>query len=876
MELINSPFFIGEDKELVLQLLNTNHVQATEIIDNNHASYPVVGRKFGHHSGKDIKILYTKEQTYEESLDFYTKLYIIEEEYKLEVRGLHVVKIEKAIVHHVQNNEIPIRTEHYGWKWENCAAELPEECLQLAIRAAYVIGIQHAVVKIGRLKDEKVIVLDIHRFPGQEGEQEEVPQGSFTMGADIEFMLSCDDELLPASEFFPLSGAVGCDERQIEQDSGEFALAEIRPEPTESPDELFRKIQKLISDASNMLPYQNVSVRAGSMPFYGYQCGGHLHFGIKPSVKLLRVLDYYLAIPIAMLEQSSTSRRRRKTKHGGLGRFRNKPYGFEYLSLSSWIIKPEITLAVLYLAKLAVTHFKELETPYLYHPIIQRAYYGGNHAVLKSIWQDIKTQIKEKTDYLPYETGLIPLFQLIEEGYLLNETKDIRRNWNLDIPDQRYERGLNIYIPKHIRERFQLITGKETFVCAGKLISKATIHPYPFTFRHSHMINLSPKLRQNLALPKDWNPKMVAAHGALILGPIIGILADRPFERQATYFQHISKIASEKQMLVYVFEPQDILWDKQLIKGTTTEGEALFPFPAVIYDRYFLSRKIQRKEMDEIRTKLECIYRIPFINPPSLFELTGNKWLSYQVLMEEHAEFMPHTRIYQQPEDIKEMLNQYGEIFIKPLSGALGKGIIRVMQNDLGMHWMDSKQQKFQHFAAIENLTELLYPGLQSNAYVLQEAIKRKKFNGKYVEIRVYMQKNGFLKWVRTGMVARLTNEGVLTAESETNKRASIIFNHLYPNSNERKKIKNQIAKVARSAVETIEKEVGTFGELAVDICIDQYDGIKILEVNSKPDNLFSQIHAYKLRNLAALRLLNYATALSGFEWIDNEEGDVM
>ena len=48
------------------------------------------------------------------------------------------------------------------------------------------------------------------------------------MGADIEFMLSCDDELLPASEFFPLEGAIGCDERQIEQDSGEYALAEIQ------------------------------------------------------------------------------------------------------------------------------------------------------------------------------------------------------------------------------------------------------------------------------------------------------------------------------------------------------------------------------------------------------------------------------------------------------------------------------------------------------------------------------------------------------------------------------------------------------------------------------------------------------------------------
>ena len=137
-------------------------------------SYPIVGRKFGHHSGEDIKILDTKEQTDEEGFDFFTKLYVIEEEYKLEILDLNVVKIQKAIIHHVQNNEIPIRTEQYGWKWEDSENELPEEWLQLAIRAAYVIGLVHADVKIGELNNEKAIVLDIHPFQ---------PNGGWTGGS---------------------------------------------------------------------------------------------------------------------------------------------------------------------------------------------------------------------------------------------------------------------------------------------------------------------------------------------------------------------------------------------------------------------------------------------------------------------------------------------------------------------------------------------------------------------------------------------------------------------------------------------------------------------------------------------------------------------
>lgn len=143
--------------------------------------------------------------------------------------------------------------------------------------------------------------------------------------------------------------------------------------------------------------------------------------------------------------------------------------------------------------------------------------------------------------------------------------------------------------------------------------------------------------------------------------------------------------------------------------------------------------------------------------------------------------------------------------------------------------------------------------------------------NGKNIEIRVYMQKNGLQKWFRTGMVGRLTNEDVLTEETEVNMRMSKVMSQLYSDLTERRYIMNQLATISRNIVTTIENEVGSFGELAVDFCIDQYDSIKLLEVNSKPDNLFSQIRAYQLRNLAGIRLLNYAASLAGYEGEDQK-----
>ncbi len=83
--------------------------------------------------------------------------------------------------------------------------------------------------------------------------------------------------------------------------------------------------------------------------------------------------------------------------------------------------------------------------------------------------------------------------------------------------------------------------------------------------------------------------------------------------------------------------------------------------------------------------------------------------------------------------------------------------------------------------------------------------------------------------------------------------------------------LRNNWQSVSRGIVNRIENEVGTFGELVVDFCLDQYNSIKLLEINSKPDNSFSQIGAYDLRNLAGIRLLNYAASLTGYEGDDQK-----
>lgn len=868
MDLMKERFWIESDKELMLQILNLNNVPSIELVDPKTCMYPIIGRKYGKHGGKDVSMIHTKEQAIDEGYDFYTKLYSIETEYYLEVQGLSIKGVELAFVQQAIFNEIPIRTASFGWELRKVDdSSIPNEWKTMAIRALYVTGLTHGFVKIGVLPNETVVVLDIN--PSNKTFLEDVvePKLSFSIGADIEFMLSCDHELLPASTFFPVEGDVGCDERQIEKDSGEYALVEIRPEKGESPEELYIHIKELVEKASQMAPYENIEFHAGSMPFRGYQCGGHLHFGIPASLSLLRALDYYLAMPFALIEEPRTAKLRRKTNHGGLGRFRKKTYGFEYISLSSWLVEPNLTKSILCLAYLVAAHHHELQSEFLFHPTIQRAYYHANLPILKKLWPDIKTTLMNTSSYSKFESELVYLFEIIENGSRFHEESDMRQNWELIIPNQTYDTGLIIQIPKKIRQKYNLNEGDSTFVCAGKKMSPAIIHAYPFSFRNSNMIQLSKSLRARLTLPNDWNPKLVSAGGVITLGPIIGILAARPFDRQTTYFHHLIRLAKEKQMFVYVFEPKDINWDQQVIKGTTLDGEGIFPFPAVIYDRFLFRGKTNiTYDIDEVRVKLQTLYKIPFLNPPSLFQLTGNKWETHQLLLDKHEEYLPETRLIEHSTDLTEMLDRYGEVYIKPvLGGSMSKGVIRIIRRPTAILMFHLNTKALQQFSRGDELFEVISPLIERTPHLIQEGIRRKKYNGKYLEVRVYMQKNEKQTWFRTGMVTRLTGEEVMTGDLEENLRLSKVMNSLYLDATERRYMTNQLGKVAKKIVTTVEQEIGNFGELAVDLCIDQYDSIKLLEINAKPDNLFSQIRAYKLRSLAGIRLLNYAASLAGY-----------
>jgi hypothetical protein len=324
---------------------------------------------------------------------------------------------------------------------------------RLAVRAVHAAGLDFGLVSVGISPKGWPFVLDISCTPHLKGRlldlyaealneymtvdsQQESNPSSFTMGADLEFMLrNSEGKMVMASKYFPRKGSVGCDDRSVGQDSQRFPLAELRPDAADSPLRLVENIRETMTEALGMARRSTLQWIAGSMPFRGYSIGGHIHYsGIPCSSRLVKALDTYVGLPVMMIENGRTASRRRP-RYGFLGDVRFKSHGgFEYRTPGSWIVTPEIATAVLCLAYIVGVHYRELT----WHPFtdvqVQQAFYSADKRSLLPLFEKAWSDLEETSTYPEYKSKLTVIPEMVQQGISWNEGVDIRRSWHLKVP----------------------------------------------------------------------------------------------------------------------------------------------------------------------------------------------------------------------------------------------------------------------------------------------------------------------------------------------------------------------------------------------------------------------------------------------------------
>jgi hypothetical protein len=322
---------------------------------------------------------------------------------------------------------------------------------QLAVRAVHALGLEFGLVSIGVLSKSRQVVLDVAATPVLKGRTLELYADAISdwmaqeeknlrpdydhlwMGADLEFMLrSRQGKMVMASRYFPQQGVVGCDDRTLAGDRTRRPLAEIRPEPATTPENLLANVKKALKKAHQFAKHSSSEWLAGSAPFTRYPIGGHLHFsGVAMSARLINLLDVYLGLPLMLIEDPETANRRRP-KYGFLGDIRKKEHGgFEYRTPASFLVDPQITYAVFALADTIVRHHHELPYLPLHRQDYARAFYRSDRDYLLPLVEEAFRELAKTKTYAHYQAIIEPIVMMIRRDEVWDESQDIRRVWGL-------------------------------------------------------------------------------------------------------------------------------------------------------------------------------------------------------------------------------------------------------------------------------------------------------------------------------------------------------------------------------------------------------------------------------------------------------------
>ncbi len=336
-----------------------------------------------------------------------------------------------------------------GSKTRYIEEEQAKKAAELAKRAIYVLGLDYGLVKVSVTSSKRLLITGIDDSPQIRDKDmmvlfrrldeiiqtvNEAGTREVKMGADPEFMLynTKSGKMTPASQFFPREGVVGCDALRSPNRQSR-PIAELRPSPAYSPLKLFSNLEEALYMAHKMAPYKNIKWLAGSRPFQGYSIGGHIHFSnVELNNHILRALDSYLGLPIFLLENQATAVKRR-TKYGFLADFRTKSYGgFEYRTPASWLVSPEIAVAILCLGKIVTSNYLHLTRNCFLGFDAQRAFYEGDQEYLKSKFRDIWSDIQKLEMYHTFQFELQVIPDMINNNLQWDEKEDIRKSWSVN------------------------------------------------------------------------------------------------------------------------------------------------------------------------------------------------------------------------------------------------------------------------------------------------------------------------------------------------------------------------------------------------------------------------------------------------------------
>ncbi|WP_244996326.1 YheC/YheD family protein [Paenibacillus sp. FSL W8-0186] len=354
--------------------------------------------------------------------------------------------------------------------------------------------------------------------------------------------------------------------------------------------------------------------------------------------------------------------------------------------------------------------------------------------------------------------------------------------------------------------------------------------------------------------------------------PVLGILTLYMNDKKQLEERHIyQKMIVEGQKMgldVFVFTPMDVHHEKKLIHSLQFDlkskkwSRKWRSFPNLIFDRGRIQKNKRFEQLVKFRNRYNSSFT--FLNRP-----IRDKWAIYQLLSSK-PRFRPHlpeTAIFQNMSDVYRFMRNYSCVYVKPMQGTGGRGILRVDRLGKELYLIQGRTLARKIIPAQKMHKARLAPYLirwkAKKNYLVQQGIEIKLPNGRVHDFRMLVQKNGAGKWAVTGCAGRVGPPRSVTSNLHGGGHAvpmNTLLKLASHSEEKRVEIRRTAEKLSIDVAATLEANYGALCELALDLAIDPSGKVYLLEVNPKPAReVFNQSGDPEAYRAAIARPLEYA-----------------
>ncbi|MBW5447507.1 YheC/YheD family protein [Cohnella sp. CFH 77786] len=210
----------------------------------------------------------------------------------------------------------------------------------------------------------------------------------------------------------------------------------------------------------------------------------------------------------------------------------------------------------------------------------------------------------------------------------------------------------------------------------------------------------------------------------------------------------------------------------------------------------------------------------------------GNKWTRHVVLWK-YSKLTGHVPEMKRMtmSSLISMLERHGMVYVKPVSGSMGIGVMKVEKfGKRGIRYQSGKLRK--SFPDIESGYASLLRASKGKAYMVQQGIHLAKYRKRPFDIRLMVQRKPRSGWTVTGWVGRLAHpRKIVTNGSQGGTIYPVRV--LLPKSGSLIKRMKRVGILCARRLHAQYPGVMQFG---LDIAVDHKRRPWILEANTKPD----------------------------------------